>query len=130
MKTTLCALALGVLLNLGQPSHAAPLAERVVRELTVSQYEDRPDNRTLAVHHNGATSLILKQKATGACRTAAGWKDAVHQSAWFGNLAKCWRVAARNTVTICPVASGRIGNQSCIDVSKASFDRAAGARLE
>jgi hypothetical protein len=95
------------------------LTQQVVRELASSQYQERAENPTLAVQQQGHNAMILKQRGTGACTN--GWRDAVHQSAWLGKLAKCWRLAGTLHVEVCPITAGRIGKQSCIEIQKAIF---------
>jgi ribulose-5-phosphate 4-epimerase/fuculose-1-phosphate aldolase len=95
------------------------LTQQVVRELASSQYQERAENPTLAVQQQGHNAVILKQRGTGAC--TKGWRDAVHQSAWLGKLAKCWRLAGTLHVEVCPITAGRIGKQSCIEIQKAMF---------
>jgi hypothetical protein len=112
-----------------QPGRAESISRQMVRELTLSQYQERADNPTLAMHESGTSALILKQKASGACGTDPAWRDAVHRSAWFGRVAKCWRLASPQRVQICPIAGGRVGKQSCIDVDKEAFVAAPGTRF-
>jgi hypothetical protein len=95
------------------------LTQQVVRELASSQYQERAENPTLAVQQRGHNAVILKQRGTGACTN--GWRDAVHQSAWLGKLAKCWRLAGTLHVEVCPITGGHVGKQSCIEIQKAMF---------
>ena len=95
------------------------LSQQVARELANSQYQERAENPTLAVQQQGHNAVILKQRGTGACTN--GWRDAVHQSAWLGKLAKCWRLAGTAHVEVCPITAGHIGKQSCIEIQKVMF---------
>jgi hypothetical protein len=101
------------------PSQKVTLTQQVAQELASSQYQERADNPTLAVKEQGHNAMILKQRGTGACER--GWRDAVHQSAWFGKLAKCWRFASAERVEVCPITAGSVGKQSCIEIQKALF---------
>ena len=130
MKPIVLAIACALLLGLQQHSSAADWQSTdAVRELTALQYREHPGNPTLAVRRLGETAIVLKRKASGAC-IGDNWRDAIHQSAWFGNLSKCWRFAAASMVRVCPIAAGRPSSQSCIDVPKESFATAAGAPLD
>ena len=138
MKLIACALAACALLVASVPARSAPLlpkngaqppevtltrqtalTQQVARELASSQYQERADNPTLAQQQQGHNAMILKQRGTGGC--TSGWRDAVHQSAWFGKLAKCWRFASAERIEVCPITGGSVGKQSCIAIQRASF---------
>jgi len=130
MKPLACAIAAGALLvGAIHPAVAGhTLSQQVVGELTRAQYRERPDNPTIATQQQGTTAMLLKQRGTGACMT--GWRDAVHRSAWFGSIAKCWRPLQTVSIEVCPIADGRVGKQSCIEIRKALFTLQGGARLD
>lgn len=124
-------IAIACALLLGLPQHSSAQdwnSTDAARELTALQYHDQPDNPTLGVRRLGETAIILKRKGTGAC--AGTWRDAVHQSAWFGRLAKCWQLTTPTLVRICPIAAGRRGTQSCIDVPKELFATPTGTAFQ
>ena len=130
MKPIAVAIACALMLS---PQHSSATdwqSADAVRELTSLQYREQPDNPTLGLRRLGETAIILKRKGTGACTRGSRWRDAIHQSAWFGNLAKCWQLATPTLVRICPIAAGKPSTQSCIDVPKELFVTTRGATLE
>ncbi len=113
-----CALLLG---SAQSASASQRETEQVVKELTALQYKEQSDNPTIGVRHQGETAVILKRKGTGACAKAAAWRDAVHRSAWFGKISKCWTLARPDVIKVCPIANAALVDQSCFDIPRDLF---------